>query len=195
MEKVERILVNDQQIRVSSVLDEAKAAVQAINSRLIPAMETIGISPSQLSIKDCIVAVATATKKGYFADVALDLKATRTPGIRKQQQEAAEIEWYVFEDVLSLVRREVKHLEYLTITEGKAELTAANAEKLADAHRSYITDPKEMAVYNLHVEIVNKLNQLFKGNIPFQWWGHFPHGANGQIVRNDNTNYEYLNTL
>ena len=189
MEK--KILVNENQIAARAIVDQALTTAQTINTRLIPALETIGMTITNEALKDLLLG-ATETKKAYFAGVESDIKATRTPSIRKQMQEAAADEWDRFERELFNIRRETRQSKFLTIEAGVCTLTPGNEEKLKDSCRIYLTDPKEIAAYQLHIEIVDKLNQLFKGQPPFRWINIFPIDNTGKISRNEDTDYSKL---
>ena len=189
MEK--KILVNSNEIQAGRIVDEALTTAQTINTRLIPALEAIGQTTTNEVLKDCLLG-ATETKKAYFAGVEQDIKATRTPSIRKQMQEAAADEWDRFERELFNIRRETRQSKFLTIENGNCTLTRGNEEKLRDSQRIYLTDPKEIEAYKLHVEVVEKLNQLFKGQPPFRWTNIFPIDNTGKISRNDETDYSKL---
>jgi len=188
---MERILINERNIQASESRSQAQEAAQVINSRLIPALEAIGQTISDAVLKDCLSG-ANATKKSYFLSVEADTKGTKTPGIKKQLEDAAIEAWERFEQELTFVRREARNASFLTIIDGQCVLTPANEEKLTEAARLYITDPAEIAAYKLHVEIIEKMNQLFKGQTPYRWFNLFPGDATGKISRNDETDYSKL---
>ena len=154
---MEKILINERNITAGESRSQALEAAQVINSRLIPALETIGQDITDAVLKDCLTGGRT-TKESYFKSVEADTKATRTPGIKKQLEDAGAEAWERFEQELTAVRQQARNAAYLTIFDGQAVLTPANEEKLAEAARIYITDPAEIAAYKLHNEIAEKLN-------------------------------------
>ena len=184
---MKKVLVNEGAIQAGSALNQARDAAAIINAKLAPALESIGFQTTDEILKDCLLG-ATQTRQTYFEGVAKDIKATRTPSIRKQAREAADEAWEAFERELVHVRREARNYKFLTVEDGQAVLNPDNEEKLRDASRIYLTDPAEIEAYNLHVEIIEKLNQLFKGKTPFRWFTIFPE-AGGQITRWDETDY------
>lgn len=188
----ERILVNEGSINGALALDQAQDTAQVINIRLIPALEAIGQSITDAVLKDCFSG-AKATRKTYFDAFKADIKGTRTPSIVKQMTEAANEAFEAFERELSFVRMEARNYKFLTIEAGQCVLTPENQEKLLDQFRIYITDPKEVEAYKLHVEIVEKLNQLFKGRVPYLWHSLFVEDPTGKICRNDGTSYSRFN--
>jgi hypothetical protein len=107
-------------------------------------------------------------------------------------EEAASEAFEKFERELSIVRKEARNYKHLTIVDEVCTLTPENLEKLSDTCRTYLTDPKEIAAYKLHVEIIEKLNQLFNGNTPYRWTGIFQEDGKGNICRNDQTDYSKL---
>lgn len=187
---MEKILINDNSIQVATVIDQAEETAGTINSRLIPALEALGIQINDEVLKDCFTG-AEQTKKNYFKAVEKDLKATLTPAIAQQMRAAAIKAFDSFESDLLAMRRQAQKWEYLTIEGGKCILTQEQGEKLADLSRIYISDPKEIEAFKLHTQIVEKLNELFKGNIPIKWFNLFPTDGN-IICRNDGTDYSKL---
>ncbi len=186
----EKILVNENSIQVNSNRSQALDAAKVINDRLTPALAEIGLTISDPVLKDCLQG-ASSTQKSYFEAVKMDIKATRTPSIRKQMEDAAKEAWERFERELSNVRREARNYKFLTIVDGQCILSPENEEKLADTARIYLSDEKEIQAYKLHVEIIEKLNQLFRGQTPYRWAALFPEAA-GKIARNEETNYSKL---
>jgi len=187
---MEKILINENQLAAGSALSQAEDAAAIINSKLTPALEAIGVQITDDIMKDCLLG-GNQTRKDYFDAVAKDLKGTRTPSIKQQMQEAADEAFEVFERDLTTVRREARNYKFLTIVDGEAVLSAENEDKLRDQSRIYLTDPKEIEAYKFHVEIIEKLNQFFKGRVPFRWSQIFPE-VGGVIVRNEDTIYSKL---
>ena len=182
-----KILVNENMIQAGAAVNQANDTAAIINGKLTPALEALGIQITEEVMRDCLLG-ATQTRQTYFEGVAKDIKATRTPSIRKQAQEAADEAWELFERDLSHVKREARNYKFLTIEGGKCTLNPDNEEKLRDSSRIYITDPNEIKAYNLHVEIIEKLNELFKGAVPYRWFTIFPL-VSDKIERNDETDY------
>ena len=189
----EKILVNQNEIAASAVLSAAQEAAGLINSRLTPALLTIGLSLTDGTMKDCLLG-AKETEKNYFDNVEKDIKNTRTPSIKKQLEGAAGEAWETFAAELSRIRKEAKNYRFLTVENGLCVLTPDNKEKLLDTVKIYLTEPAEIEAYKLHVEIIEKLNKLFNGSIPYRWQSIFVESASGQITRNDSTNYQILAT-
>lgn len=187
----EKVLINENQIQVNDNLNKAIEAAAVINERLTPALATIGIELNNDVLKDCL-AGATATKKAYFDAVGNDVKKIMTPAIKKQMRDEAEIAWEHFADKLAGIRAEARNAVFLTVNDGKSKLTPENAAKLAEMHKVYLTDPAEIEAYNLHVEIVALLNQMFKGNPPHFWPALFQCDSAGTFTRNDMTDYSRL---
>lgn len=186
----EKILVNENQIQVSDQLDKANETALLINERLTPALATIGIEINNEVLKDCLKGV-TATKKVYFDAVGNDVKKIATPAIKKQLMNEAQIVWEQFADKLTAISAEAKNAAFLEVVNGICLLTPENALKLAETHKIYLTDPAEIKAYNIHIEIVAKLNQMFKGNAP-HFWPILFHCEAGTFNRNDSTDYSKL---
>ena len=188
---MKKVLISENQIQVNDNLNKAIEAAAVINERLTPALATIGIELNNDVLKDCL-AGATATKKAYFDAVGNDVKKIMTPAIKQQLRSEAEIAWEQFTHILAGIRSEVRNPTFLTVNDGKCKLTPENAGKLAEMHKIYLTDPAEIEAYNLHVEIVAKLNQMFKGNPPHFWPALFQCDSAGTFTRNDMTDYSKL---
>lgn len=187
---MERVLINENSIAAAAALDRAKDTAQLINSKLTPALLAIGVQISDETLQDCLSG-GSNTRKGYFEAVRQDTKATRTPSLRKQMEEFADSAYELFEGELALIRKEARNYKFLTVVNGECVLTLANEEKLNDISRIYLTDPKEIEAYNLHVEITDLLNRLFKGRPPYLWASIFLEST-GRIYRNDETIYSKL---
>lgn len=188
---MKKVLINVDTIKANANRSQAIDAAQVINIRLIPALEAIGQTINDTVLKDCLMG-ANATRESYFNSVQADTKGTKTPGIKKQLEDAGAEAWENFEQELTFVRREARNTNFLTIVDGACTLTPENEEKLEDLSRTYLTEPAEIEAYNLHVEIIEKLNQLFQGRAPFRWIDIFLEDPAGKICRNDETNYSKL---
>lgn len=191
----ERVLINDNSLRVSSYLDDARETILLVNERLLPALAKIGFQPiGDESLKDCLLSGAADIRKVYFENMEKDLKGIKNPAIREEMGSQGTAAWDQFEAILAEISRDARFVTYLTMEKGKCVITAENEARLADSARIYITDPKQIEAYELHVEIVEKLNQLFNNKAPgrYRWFNLFPEDANGRIVRNENTDYSTI---
>lgn len=66
-----------------------------------------------------------------------------------------------------------------------------NEAAIKESCKRYLTDAKEIEVYNNIQEAANALNKLFKGEIPLNWINIF-RADNGKLVVNDGLNFDYF---
>lgn len=66
-----------------------------------------------------------------------------------------------------------------------------NEEAIRESCKRYITDAKEIEVYNNVKQAADALNLLFDGDIPVTWWSIFQ-AKNGKFAVNENLNFEYF---
>lgn len=66
-----------------------------------------------------------------------------------------------------------------------------NEEAIKESCKRYITDAKEIEVYNNVKQAADALNLLFDGDIPVTWWGIFQ-AKDGKFAVNENLNFEYF---
>jgi hypothetical protein len=186
----ERILINQNQIQQNTLVSEVKESAELINTKLIAALEEIGVILTSEVFKDCMSG-ANVIKKEYLKLLNSDIKGIRTLSIKKKLIEDAEKALKSFENSLIGIKRDLKQTQFLTVENGMCVLTDENEEKLRDSVRIYITEPNEIEAYNLHKEAANILNSLFNGKFPYQWQVIFEQ-TNGGIKMNDGTNYSKI---
>ncbi|MEI7423571.1 MAG: hypothetical protein WCK18_15820 [Prolixibacteraceae bacterium] len=187
---MERILINENVFHSGSAIDQAANSARVINARLAPALQAIGFELCAETLKDCLSG-ANVTRKAYFSAVEADIKTTRTPSIRKHMQDAADEAFEAFERELLQVRNEARNYKFLIVEGGKCVLTPDNEEKIKELSRIYVTEKKEVEAFKTHSQIVELLNQLFGGRIPYRWSSIFLEKENA-IIRNDETDYSKL---
>lgn len=66
-----------------------------------------------------------------------------------------------------------------------------NEEAIKESCKHYLTDAKEIEVYNNVKQAADALNLLFNGNIPVTWWSVFQ-AKDGLFVVNESLNFGYL---
>lgn len=66
-----------------------------------------------------------------------------------------------------------------------------NEEAIKESCKRYLTDAKEIEVYNNVKQAADALNLLFNGDIPVAWWNVFQ-AKNGIFAVNETLNFEYL---
>lgn len=66
-----------------------------------------------------------------------------------------------------------------------------NEAAIKESCKRYLTDAKEIEVYNNIQEAANALNKLFKGEIPLNWINIF-RADNGKLIVNDGLNFDYF---
>jgi len=187
-----KILVNENAIAAGSAISSANDAMEIINSQLLPALEKLGIQITDEVIID-LFAGTNKTEKAYFETVELDLKKIANPAIRESLSMTAAGAWGSFENALMPIRKEVgSSYQYLAPVDGRLVLSDLSIERIREQYRRYITSPEEIKAHEIHLEIVEKLNLLFKGNIPFNWTALFSIDATGSFLVNEDTNYVKL---
>ena len=188
---MQKVLVNTNQIQAAAAVDQARANANTINVLLAPALESIGVGLTDEILKDCLNG-AEALKAAYDKEVENDAKNIKNHVVRTQMRETAASAWKDLAQHIATAKRIVASPNHLQVLFGECCLSNENEKKIMESMAVYITDPKEIAAYELHLEIVKKLNQLFQGSVPFGWSVIFQEDRNGQIVRNDETNYSIL---
>lgn len=186
---MEKILVKTNDLAAGQAISNAQYAATAINNQLAPALRTLGILMTPDILKDCFSGAKT-TEKAYFEALEKDLKGIKTPSISNSLEATATIAWEKFESTLLEVKREAgtSH-QHLTIVEGEAVLSLESEEAIRETYRVYLTDEKELAAYRLFIDVADRLNQIFKGNVPLYFNTLFPADANGVIHVHENIDY------
>ena len=64
-------------------------------------------------------------------------------------------------------------------------------DAIKENFKRYITDAKEIEVFNLVKQAANVLNELFKGDIPLNWTSIFM-AENGKLKVNEDLNFDYF---
>ena len=187
-----KVLVNENEIAADLVISNTKDAVELINSKLLEKIKKLGLEIKDEVIQDLLKGTGT-TKKLYMATVKADLVKIKNPAIKNGMQFQADDAWNSFENAYIPIRREVgSNYQYISVVDGKVVLSLESENLIREAHHRYITDPKEIEAYNLHAEIVEKINQLFNGKIPYRWFSIFLEDGTGKMGRNDLTDYSKL---
>lgn len=186
-----KILVNKNEINASIAIDQVREEAKAVNTFLVPLLKKIGVALTDEILKD-FLAGAVELKKAYDKEVAKDLNSLSNHAIRTQMSETAAQAWKDTEEQIALSKIIVRNAKHLKVVDGYCNFPPENEEKIRESIAIYITDPKEIEAYNLHLEIIEKMNQLFNGVVPVRWWVLFPENSTGQIYRNEDTNYQYL---
>ena len=66
-----------------------------------------------------------------------------------------------------------------------------NEEAIKESCKRYLTDAKEIEVYNNIQQAADALNKLFKGDIPLNWINIF-RADNGKLIVNNGLNFDYF---
>lgn len=66
-----------------------------------------------------------------------------------------------------------------------------NEDAIKESCKRYLTDAKEIEVYNNIQQAADALNKLFKGDIPLNWINIF-RADNGKLIVNNGLNFDYF---
>ena len=66
-----------------------------------------------------------------------------------------------------------------------------NEDVIKESCKRYLTDAKEIEVYNNIQQAADALNKLFKGDIPLNWINIF-RADNGKLIVNNGLNFDYF---
>ncbi len=66
-----------------------------------------------------------------------------------------------------------------------------NEDAIKESCKRYLTDAKEIEVYNNVKQAADALNKLFKGDIPLNWINIF-RADNGKLIVNNGLNFDYF---
>lgn len=66
-----------------------------------------------------------------------------------------------------------------------------NEDAIKESCKRYLTDAKEIEVYNNIQQAADALNKLFKGEIPLNWINIF-RADNGKLIVNNGLNFDYF---
>lgn len=66
-----------------------------------------------------------------------------------------------------------------------------NEDAIKESCKRYLTDAKEIEVYNNIQQAADALNKLFKGDIPLNWINIF-RAENGKLIVNNGLNFDYF---
>lgn len=186
---MKRVLINSNSMAASTAISNAQNAAATINRQLIPALKTIGIPINQDVMNDCFAGTGK-TEKSYFDALEKDLKNIKTPAVSNSMEATATEAWEKFESALTEVRREIgNHHQHLTIVEGEAVLSLGGEISIMETNCKYLVDAKEIATYQLFIDIADKLNLLFKHRTFLYWNALFPADAAGVIHVAEDVDY------
>lgn len=186
---MEKILINENIIRQSDAMTDVKETIQIINSEFKVALGELGMKKMSTELlKDCLIDTAARIEKTYFKAIDNDLSGIATPAIKNSLLLDADIAFGAFKTKLNKIKRNVKHIEFLTFEDDLCVLTPENEARLLDSLKIYISDNKEIEAYKRHKAAANALNDFFEGEFPLYWFNLFV-CENGKITVNENTNY------
>lgn len=170
---MEKVLVNENQARFEATRNAIKKDVLPEINKAIQAYKDLDLGDFTIKTLADLVSGGSATRKRYLSNVESKM---RKAGIRgaalKGLVEVAE------EDLADLKACKLAfnrmHLEYITLQDDKAIITPEAEEALRERFRVYISDPEAIRVFNLHNEIIDRLNEIagilkkkYGGELPF----------------------------
>lgn len=191
---MEKIIVKENVIRQLEIIDKVNETIIMLNKELPVILKKIGILKLTNEIfEDLFTGNASETEKDYYTKVDRDLAKLATEAIKTRLYWDSESCFNNFLDAYTSIKKRSKHLEFITINQaGECELSKENEEKIMECARVSISDKKEIEMYKTHCEAANLLNKMFKGNIPLHWHGLFTVKSGGQIIPNEDTDYNSL---
>lgn len=181
---MKKVLLNENVMRSSQIIDNAKDSAKMINQTLIPSLDTIGVKITNEVLTD-LFSGKNQTLRNYEDAVLQDLSMIKTPALKQANQLIADQCWEQFETILSKVRHDSRNYELLTIENDVCLLTAANEELIRENGRIYLTAPEDIERHNDLNMVCQLLNKTFKGSVPLAWWARFQEGADGLIHRTE----------
>jgi len=176
---MQKVKISEGAMNAGLVISNTNDAVELINSELLGRIKDLGIEVTNEVVQDLLKGT-NKTEALYLETSEADLKKINNPAIRESMRNTAIGAWGQFEGQLTSIIKDVKgSYQYITVVDGIAVLSPADGERIREQNRRYVTSPQEIKAHEIHLEIAEKLNLLFKGNIPFNWIALFPIDAAG----------------
>ena len=183
---MEKILVKNDSYKAEHVISELQEKCSMINN-VIPSLlkaNDIELTPDNFQMA---LLNPKGIKKVYYST--LNEKINNFPKVLQitARQEADNAINNMLDTLNEL---ELSYIEkrYIVFS---GTICKVNVDAIKENFKRYITDAKEIEVFNLVKQAANVLNELFKGDIPLNWTSIFM-AENGKLKVNEDLNFDYF---
>lgn len=187
----QKILLKNDFLKERNILDQIENSITVINEKLVPELEKIGFTLTDDVLKDCLSG-AKKLRAEYDKAIKNDLAKVQLPSTRLRIEEEANEAFTQFSDKLTEFRRDIKQEKFIAIVDGSAVLTDEAKAQVNESCNVYLTDPKQIEVFEHLKEACKHLNAVFPDDLPMWWNQVFAYTEKAKFHPNPDMNLKLL---
>lgn len=156
---MKKVLVHENESKFEAVFASINGSLIPMIQKIADAYNALEIGDFELSVVNDLLAGGRKTRKKYLGKVEANLKKAgiRGAALRSLIQESeADLEPLR----ISSLGHDGTLLGYLSVVEGKVVVTKESEEELRNRFRVFLSDPEAIRIYNIHKEIIERLNEI-----------------------------------
>jgi len=156
---MKKVLVHENESKFEAVFASINGSLIPMIQKIADAYNALEIGDFELSVVNDLLSGGRKTRKKYLGKVEANLKKAgiRGAALRSLIQESeADLEPLR----ISSLGHDGTLLGYLSVVEGKVVVTKESEEELRNRFRVFLSDPEAIRIYNIHKEIIERLNEI-----------------------------------
>lgn len=193
----DKVMIGVDRMAVNRKIADARELCR-LAEKLAPLYDQLGIGEFDLSALHDAIAEKGARAKALYLDKIAEVHGKEPSVLRHLATDHASRWTNPYALAVSRLRNDPHDAElcrYITIENGRFVVTREDANRVERDCAKWLSDPREIAKYNLHRQIIAQLNEFF-GNvhdIPPFWFNWFIVDNSGKFVLSDTgANYSVL---
>ena len=156
---MKKVLVHENESKFEAVFASINGSLIPMIQKIADAYNALEIGDFELSVVNDLLAGGRKTRKKYLGKVEANLKKAGIRGaalrslIQKSEEDLEPLR-------ISSLGHDGTLLGYLSVVEGKVVVTKESEEELRNRFRVFLSDPEAIRIYNIHKEIIERLNEI-----------------------------------
>lgn len=156
---MEKVLVHENESKFEAVFASINGSLIPMIQKIADAYNALEIGDFELSVVNDLLSGGRKTRKKYLGKVEANLKKAGIRGaalrslIQKSEEDLEPLR-------ISNLGHDGTLLGYLSVVEGKVVVTKESEEELRNRFRVFLSDPEAIRIYNIHKEIIERLNEI-----------------------------------
>ena len=169
---MKKILVHENESKFEAVFASINGSLIPMIQKIADAYNALEIGDFELSVVNDLLAGGRKTRKKYLGKVEDNLKKAGIRGaalrslIQKSEEDLEPLR-------ISSLGHDGTLLGYLSVVEGKIVVTKESEEALRNRFRVFLSDPEAIHLYEIHKEIIGRLNE-FAETVKSKYGGALP---------------------
>lgn len=170
MKNEERIKVGQNEAQIAEIQCQLSTVIALINGEFRTALEGINFTLTSENLLD-ILTGGNKIALEYNQKLSTDIEKISIPGFRKMFENVARDAYSEYEIVRlrMLDKCYSNNRQFISVVDGEAIVSDAAKKQIEEDCSTYITDPKEIELYNLHLKACDALNAMFQGYSSPYW--------------------------